>query len=721
MARSSDLDALYRRLKKLAGRSRQSTYRIPALWNRWGYIGAERSRRGEVTVDPHRFLVECLECVILPARGERNLAGRSLSQITGVRKAAADTVIDQKQRRRRGDWIRRATLYGMLVRTTSAWDHDGDGRLRSSRWTETGTFLKSILLLPMLARMGIDTIYLLPISRCSRMFRKGEIGCPYSAKNMFELEPDLHDRLLGADASQVEMEFGAFVEAAHALDIRVMVDLAPRTTSRDSDLILDHPDWFYWIDCRCLRSYGAPRIDGIREKIPRTSQLADIFSRDALRRHLARFRHAPNISEPGRWRRFVQRCRIDPPRNLPREIARAFGVITPPGFSDCINDPQPPWSDVTFLRLFLDHPAASAKHLDDPAGQPPYVFTDTIKSSRFPGRRPNRALWKLLADVLPFYQRFGVDGARIDMGHALPPALQRRILEKPRGKDPDFCFLAEEFNHAAAAAARRDGYNAIIGECWSSLGQAAAGDLHRLIADDLPATKLPALAAAEIPDSRRAVVRDGGRRFARMAAVLNNFLPNAIPFANSGYELFERQPMNLGLDPRPPGRFALPRSDPYYGKLAYFDRVALHWGNTGAAGMIDLLERAGSVRGRFIADLAEPKNHFLPRVSINARSTVAVAWRVNKGRSTLLVVANIDFRRARRCTIEGLPESKHRHRTCETLLEIHSGPASPKPVSDKLRLTLGPGDAKVLLLGEEAAAREPSSRGIRQARVRSRR
>ncbi len=29
--------------------------------------------------------------------------------------------------------------------------------------------------------------------------------------------------------------------------MRVMLDFVPRTAARDNNLILDHPDWFYWI------------------------------------------------------------------------------------------------------------------------------------------------------------------------------------------------------------------------------------------------------------------------------------------------------------------------------------------------------------------------------------------------------------------------------------------------------------------------------------------
>lgn len=697
MSRSVDspVDLICERLRQRARPRRRSDYRIPALWNCWGYDAAQRIAPRELAVDPYDYLRACLDQVILPARGRRELAGRSLSQIERVRRSTGRSVVDKGKRRRAGDWIRRATLYSMLVRTTTAWDHNGDGRLRGTRWTETGTFLKSILLLPLLKRMGMSVVYLLPVSKCSQRFRKGEVGCPYSAQNFFELEPELHDRLLGSDAGDVDLEFSAFVEAAHALDIRVMVDLAPRTAARNSDLILEHPDWFYWIDRTCARGFGPPRVEDFTEWIPKPGELKSILAQPALREHLSKFRFAPNVSDSGRWKRFVAHCRRQPPRDLLAEIGREFGLTTAPAFSDCINDPQPPWSDVTFLRLFLDHPAASARHLPDPARQPPYAFTDSIKSSLFSGRRPNRPLWQMLANILPFYQRFGVDGARVDMGHALPTELQDLIVSQPRRRDPDFCFLAEQFDHAAASQARRAGYNAILGSACFMEPRSREGELHKLVHELLPGTALPSLAAAETPDTPRAVVREGGKAFARLAAVLNSFLPGAVPQVNSGLEIFERQPMNLGLDVVPPGRFALARSDPYYGKLAYFDRVALHWGNAGGRAMVELLGRAGAVREEYIDVLSDLRNYFAPHVERNAKHILAVGWRLGLRAGTLVVVANTDYKRRRHAIISRLPAPR-RKRAAEVLLEVCASAKVLHLVAGRLSFVLGPGEVKVL-------------------------
>jgi starch synthase (maltosyl-transferring) len=709
----SVLDALRRELARRASRCRWAGYRIPDLWSCWGFARGQPIGKGELAVNPYALLLDCLDREILPRRIPGcQYRGRSLSWTRGVQPSKGGGVRDQGRRRRAGDWIRTGSIYGMLVRTTTAWDHDGDGALSSRRWTETGTFLKSILLLPLLRRMGVTTVYLLPIAKHSNLYRKGELGCPYSAKNFLEIEPSLHDRLLGDQDSEVEMVFAAFVEAAHVMGMRVMLDLAPRTASRDNDWILEHPDWFYWIGRRFEPTYAAPHIDGADYPIPKPSDLRDLHRREIMRGHLAKFRFAPNVTAPAKWQRFVRRMQAAPPRNLLAEIAREFGVITPPGFSDIVNDRQPPWSDVTFLRLFWDHPQAVVQCLSEAERQPPYVFSEVIKASHFSGRKPNRELWEQLANILPFYQRFGVDGARIDMGHALPKELEEMILSAPRRIDPDFCFVAEELGTGNSGKARRAGYNMVIGPSWWMQPRARQGKFHEFVHKVLPGSKLPVWGAAETPDTPRAVTRTGGKRFVHLAAAVNHFLPNAVPFVNSGMEVYERQPMNLGLDIVPPGRYALDKTDPYCGKLAFFDRYVLHWNNPGGTALVKRIGEAGALRARFAEDLGSVANYFNPAVTTNRKLILAVGCRVEQGRRALLMAANTDYRKARRAVLTGLSKArrgsahrsarrsgpKTRHPEPELLFEVGGVKTAPKATADKVAVNLPPGGVAMWLL-----------------------
>jgi hypothetical protein len=489
------------------------------------------------------------------------------------------------------------------------------------------------------------------------------------------------------------VHFALFIECAHRLGMRVMLDVAPRTAARDSDWILDRPEWFYWIDRRFERTFAAPHIPGVTYYNPIPGRLDEIYDVPEVRAHLAKFRFAPNVTAPQKWVNFAAAMRRRPPANLLAEIRRHFGLVTPPGFSDVVNDTQPPWSDVTYLRLFEDHPTAAIPHLPDPAAQPPYVLYDTAKASLFEGHRPQMKLWNELARILPFYQQFGVDGARVDMAHALPNRLEGMILENPRKKDPDFCLLAEELGTQNHARVFRGGYNIIIGPSWWMQPRGHEGRMHEFVAQTAR-LKVPVMAAAETPDTPRAVVRHGKRKFAMQAAVVNCFLPNAVPMVNCGMEVHERQPMNLGLDAQPRDRYVLPKSDPLYGKLAFFDRYALHWTNAGGARMTELISRAAALRREYLDVLTDPRAYFLPKLAANAKRILATGFRLPRRRGTLLMLANLDYRQPRRTAVSGLRRSG---REARILLNI-SGNMTLRMRTGRPSMELAPGDAAVILI-----------------------
>ncbi|HRX84504.1 MAG TPA: alpha-amylase family glycosyl hydrolase [Phycisphaerae bacterium] len=664
-------------------------YRIPALWNCWDAPVGVISGGKQIAIDAPVYLAECLRWI--EGNGAPAAPGRSLSRIRRVVRGAVGQVRTDDGPRRAGDWIRRGFMYGMMIRCATAWDHDGDGKLTGRRVNEFGTFLKSILLLPHLQKMGVDVLYLLPVVNASRLYRKGELGCPYAAKNFMALDPDQYDDAFGADYGDVDDQFRLFVTCAHRLGMRVMLDLAPRTAARDCAWILERPDWFYWIDRRFERGYRAPHIPNVTYYNPVPGRLDEVYGVPAVREHLAKFRFAPNVTAPQKWANFAAAQRRRPAANLLTEIARHFGVVTPPGFSDVVNDTQPPWSDVTYFRLFEDHPVEAVPHLPDPAAQPPYVLYDTAKASMFEGRRPMKQLWDRLANILPFYQGFGVDGARVDMAHALPNRLEAMILQRPRKKDPDFCLLAEQLGTENHARVYRGGYNIIIGPSWWMQPRGHEGQMHAFVAQTAR-LKVPVMAAAETPDTPRAVVRRGRRAFAMQAAVVNCFLPNAVPMINCGMEVHERQPMNLGLDAKPRDRFALPKSDPLYGKLAFFDRYALHWTNPGGAQMTELIARASTLRREYLPALTNPRAYFAPNVTMNAKHVLATAFKLPRRQGTLLMLANLDYQRARRTKVADLPGSRG---ACELLLTIH-GAQVPRSRRGALHFDLAPGDALVV-------------------------
>ena len=227
--------------------------------------------------------------------------------------------------------------------------------------------------------------------------------------------------------------------------------------------------------------------------------------------------------------------------------------------------------------------------------------------------------------------------------------------------------------------------------------RAKEGELQRFAHEVLPTAELPALACAELPDTPRAATRPGGKAFVRLTTVLNHFLPNSVPLLTSGTEVYERQPMSVGLDMPEGARFALPKRDPLYGKLAFFDRYALHWTNAGAAELMDLHRRAAWFRMMYLSALSDPNGYFQPRVTTNARSILAVGWHVPRDGAQLLVIANLDHERPRRATLERLPGSR-RARPATVAMELVASTKPAQVKAGRLSLMLVPGDVKLLVV-----------------------
>ena len=322
-------------------------------------------------------------------------------------------------------------------------------------------------------------------------------------------------------------------------------------------------------------------------------------------------------------------------------VQEMFNLTIAPAFSDCINDPQPAWSDVTFFRLYLDHPANSQPYLKEHGEIHPYILFDVAKSSLNPGTIVNQELWNTLADIIPFFQReFGIDGARIDMGHALPDDLIKMILTKARDIDPNFCFIAEELDVENAKSSKQKGYNMIIGDGFIRLPRIQEGLFNSFVYGAMN-LESPLFAVGETHDTPRLAAREGGESLGKMVSVFNLFVPNTIPFLNSGQEVYERQPMNTGLDCRPNELYMLDKDDPYYGKLALFDRYAFHYNHKHRWEIPTALEKASHIRKEYI-DAMMDMNNVYPLGFSAPWDTAAGFGFVNKDK-VLLAITNTDM------------------------------------------------------------------------------
>ncbi|GAB4275311.1 MAG: alpha-amylase family glycosyl hydrolase [Candidatus Promineifilaceae bacterium] len=89
--------------------------------------------------------------------------------------------------------------------------------------------------LPRLKEMGVDVVWFMPIHPIGQLNKKGELGCPYSIQDYRSVNPEYGTK----------KQFEMLCDYAHALGLKVMIDVVYNHTSHDSVLIQQHPEWFH--------------------------------------------------------------------------------------------------------------------------------------------------------------------------------------------------------------------------------------------------------------------------------------------------------------------------------------------------------------------------------------------------------------------------------------------------------------------------------------------
>ena len=101
--------------------------------------------------------------------------------------------------------------------------------------TPEGTFQAAIERLPFLRSVGVDALWLMPIYPIGEEGRKGSLGSYYSIRDYKAINPEF-----GTKA-----DFRRFVDAAHALGMKVLLDWVANHTARDARWIEEKPaDWY---------------------------------------------------------------------------------------------------------------------------------------------------------------------------------------------------------------------------------------------------------------------------------------------------------------------------------------------------------------------------------------------------------------------------------------------------------------------------------------------
>jgi hypothetical protein len=614
------------------------TYYVPSVWT------GEKGKPRRIKVDPFQYYFDA------------------------VKKASAGKSLPAKSNSA-GEWSKDAVIYNMFVRTTTAFDHDGNGTLdlpvNPHGFRETGTFLKAIALLPYIKKLGANTIHLLPVTSIGRDGNKGTLGSPYAIKNPYELDENQCEPVLGLG---VETEFKAFVDAAHLLGFRVVVEFVFRTAAKDADWVRDHPEWFYWIkECIQLRDPHHP--DESRYGSP-------IFSREELERihHEVREHRFDNLLPPHQaYRDFF--TTPPAPAAIVKEDGRYIGSLPdgtrtkiPGAFADWPpDDNQPPWGDVTYLRMY-DHAEFN------------YIAYNTIRmydAHLATQQNVNVPLWEKIVGVIPHYQKeYNIDGVMIDMGHALPMELKSQMVKTARSADPDFAFWDENFS--ITRRSREEGYNAVFGFCWIDQHHPSRMKalVRRLASEGFP---IPFFATPENHNTPRAAARPGAICYSRWSWVLNCFMP-AIPFIHSGFELGESYPINTGLDFTSEQLKHLPSE-----KLPLFSEYGYDWLNPEQ--FPEWLATVSAIRERFADIITNPETWSFVMLPENNDHFIAFGRTDEDRKRRIAVVTNSDFSNRQTGTIRLDTEKA-------TVVDLFEG--SKIQVSDHhITVTLAPGQCLV--------------------------
>jgi len=537
---------------------------IPTIWNECQYKHVISEKGGEICVHPYDFMTEHLKYM-------DKLSWRYLL----------------KERTNLDD----SAIYSSLIRYSTAWDYNHDGII------ESGTFIRFLLLLPLLKKMGINILYMLPVNQYSKLNLKGDIGSPYAVQSLFDLDENLHDSLLD-DMQQFSIhdELSALVEACHLLDIKVVVDFIPRVTAKNSAFINEHPEWVYWIHISELEGFAPPPVPELgffEECTP--DKLETVYHSDETAAFLRKFSPPPNELNAILWKQLKERA-ANTGEELLTLVEQEMGITTAPAHSDWINDVQPIWTDITFLRLYKDF-SPQVRHLIS-SDQAPYVLFDTIKCNDYPGEEPNLELWDVLEEAVRFnLKQYDIDGFRIDIGHVLPIPLLSRMVDTIKAMNPNAILISEDLFNRNHKKAAKTGYNIMLGSGWNVMTKITKENLVSFL-EELPELNIHVFACAETADTPRIISR-GGVEVARMIAVFNQFLPNAIPFVTTGFEMNEKQPLNCGLGDNTNGEEIA---------RAFFNVMHIDW--TNPAPMLPLLMELSKFK-KYWPELMKPDNFFV--------------------------------------------------------------------------------------------------------------
>ncbi len=102
------------------------------------------------------------------------------------------------------------------------------------QYTPEGTFNAFAKHLPRLEKLGVDVLWLMPVTPIGIKNRKEPLGSYYSVMDYMDVNPEFGTM----------NDFKDLVSKAHEMGFHVIIDWVPNHSSWDNKLTVQHPDWY---------------------------------------------------------------------------------------------------------------------------------------------------------------------------------------------------------------------------------------------------------------------------------------------------------------------------------------------------------------------------------------------------------------------------------------------------------------------------------------------
>ncbi len=116
------------------------------------------------------------------------------------------------------DWVKNAIIYEVDLHSFS----------------NGGTFKAFEAQIPELKKLGITVVSLMPIHPIGELNRSGEIGSPDAVKDFYAVNSEF---------GTLE-DFKSLVNTTHQQGLKIIINLVTNQAAWDSQLLMEHPDWF---------------------------------------------------------------------------------------------------------------------------------------------------------------------------------------------------------------------------------------------------------------------------------------------------------------------------------------------------------------------------------------------------------------------------------------------------------------------------------------------